>query len=86
MGSSQELTYQVAKKAKQEGVSQFIFMSSIIIYGDSAPIGETKIITKNTIPTPDDFYGDIKLQAEIRLQTLLDASFNINTPDSFLAL
>ena len=72
-----ELTYQVAKKAKQEGVSQFIFMSSIIIYGDSAPIGETKIITKNTIPTPDDFYGDSKLQAEIRLQTLLDASFNI---------
>ena len=72
-----ELTYQVAKKAKQDGVSQFIFMSSIIIYGDSASIGQQKIITKNTIPKPDDFYGDSKLQAEGRLQTLVDASFKI---------
>jgi UDP-glucose 4-epimerase len=77
LGSSQELTYQVAKKAKQEGVSQFIFMSSIIIYGDSAPIGETKTINKETIPKPDDFYGDSKLQAEIKLESLVSDDFKI---------
>ena len=72
-----ELTYQVAEKAKQDGVSQFIFMSSIIIYGDSAPIGKQKIITKNTVPKPNDFYGDSKLQAEIKLQSLADKNFKI---------
>lgn len=59
-----DLTAQVAKKAKNDGVKQFIFMSSIIIYGDSAPIGKSKIINEDTQPNPDDFYGDSKLQAE----------------------
>lgn len=72
-----ELTYQVAKKAKQDGVPQFIFMSSIIIYGDSAPIGKQKIISKNTEPKPDDFYGDSKLQAELKLQPLASESFKV---------
>lgn len=72
-----KLTYQIAKKAKEDGVTQFVFMSSIIIYGDSAPIGQQKIITKNTEPMPDDFYGDSKLQAELKIQPLADESFKI---------
>ena len=32
-----KLAIEVAEKAKEEGVKQFIFMSSSIIYGDSAP-------------------------------------------------
>jgi len=72
-----ELTYQVAKKAKQDGVAQFIFMSSIIIYGDSEPIGQQKVITKNTKPKPDDFYGDSKLKAEQKLESLISDNFKI---------
>jgi len=41
-----ELTIETAKKAKAEGVSQFVFMSSAIVYGDSAPVGKERIITK----------------------------------------
>lgn len=38
-----DLAVDVAKKAKSEGVKQFIFMSSAIVYGDSAPIGVKKM-------------------------------------------
>lgn len=72
-----DLTYEVAKKAKIDGVKQFIFMSSIIVYGESAPVGEKKIITKSSEPHPENFYGDSKLQADIKLKTLRDMDFNI---------
>ena len=72
-----ELTEGLAKKAKQEGVRQFVFMSSAIVYGDSAPIGERKLITQTTTPVPADFYGDSKLQAEKRILPLADDAFRI---------
>lgn len=72
-----ELTYELAKIAKNSGVKQFVFMSSIIVYGDSAPIGQQKIITKDTLPQPDDFYGDSKLQAELKLKTLVSEDFSV---------
>ncbi|HEM2793001.1 TPA: NAD-dependent epimerase/dehydratase family protein [Streptococcus suis] len=70
-----ELTEHVAKIAKQAGVGQFIFMSSIIVYGDSTS-GE-RVITKDTQPAPSDFYGDSKLQAEQRLEKLVDDNFRV---------
>ncbi|WP_150466580.1 NAD-dependent epimerase/dehydratase family protein [Francisella sp. SYW-9] len=72
-----ELTFNIAEKAKSDGVKQFIFMSSIIVYGDSAPIGQEKIIDKFTQPKPDDFYGDSKLQAELKLMQLESESFRV---------
>ena len=59
------------------GVKQFIFMSSAIVYGNSAPIGSMKLITKDTAPAPADFYGDSKLQAEKGILPLADGSFRI---------
>ena len=70
-----ELTDNVAKIAKQAGVAQFIFMSSIIVYGDSTS-GE-RVITKQTKPTPSDFYGDSKWQAEQKLNKLSDNTFKV---------
>ncbi|QIV94862.1 NAD-dependent epimerase/dehydratase family protein [Allofrancisella frigidaquae] len=72
-----QLTYDLAKKAKDQDVRQFVFLSSIIVYGDSAPIGQQKIITKDTEPKSDDFYGDSKLQAELKLNTLASDNFRI---------
>ncbi|APC96427.1 NAD-dependent epimerase/dehydratase family protein [Francisella frigiditurris] len=72
-----QLTYNLAKQAKDQGVRQFVFLSSIIVYGDSAQIGQQKVITKDTEPKPDDFYGDSKLQAEIKLNTLISDDFSI---------
>ncbi|WP_170242319.1 NAD-dependent epimerase/dehydratase family protein [Streptococcus suis] len=70
-----ELTYQVASRARLAGVNQFIFMSSIIVYGDSS--SSQRIITKETIPSPSDFYGDSKWQAEKKLSELSNDGFNI---------
>lgn len=72
-----DLAEMTAQKAKAEGVSQFIYMSSMIIYGASAPIGRSKMIDRNTIPVPENAYGDSKLQAEKKLQSLQDETFNV---------
>ncbi|NMH70535.1 NAD-dependent epimerase/dehydratase family protein [Bacillus sp. RO3] len=72
---NRDLTIETAKKAKAEGVKQFIFMSSIIVYGDSS-IGE-RVIDKNTVPTPSNFYGNSKLKAEEGIKSLDSANFKI---------
>ncbi len=72
-----DLTVETAKKAKSDGVKQFIFMSSAIVYGESAPIGKSKVITKGTVPTPANFYGDSKLQAENGILPLQADNFNV---------
>lgn len=72
-----ELAVEAAKKAKKSGVKQFIYMSSIIVYGNSGNIGEEKVITKHTQPCPSNFYGDSKLQAEKQLVKLSDAGFSV---------
>ena len=72
-----DLTVALAQKAKEEGVRQFVFMSSAIVYGDSAPIGFQRMITRDTPPAPADFYGDSKLQAEKGILPLADDHFKI---------
>ena len=72
-----DLTVETAKKAKTDGVKQFIFMSSAIVYGDSAPIGKTKVITKETPVNPANCYGDSKVQAENGIRPLNDETFNV---------
>ena len=72
-----DLAIEVAEKAKNEGVKEFIFMSSMIVYGDSAPYGTTKIIDKNTIPCPANFYGDSKLQADVAVRELAGDNFKV---------
>ena len=72
-----DLTVETAKKAKADGVKQFIFMSSAIVYGESAPIGKTKVITKDTPVSPANSYGDSKVQAENGIMPLNDDSFKV---------
>ena len=72
-----ELTIETAKKAKAEGVDQFIFMSSIIVYGDSSHINNKRVIDRNTIPKPSNFYGNSKLQAEKGILPLSDEKFKV---------
>lgn len=71
-----ELAVNTAKKAKAEGVRQFVFMSSMIIYGDAAPFGNQKFIDGHTIPAPENFYGDSKWQADKRIRRLEDIDFH----------
>ena len=71
------MTMEVAKKVKADGVKQFIFMSSAIVYGDSAPIGKSKVITRDTPVSPANCYGDSKVQAEDGIRLLNDDNFKV---------
>ncbi len=72
-----DLAAEACRKAKESGVSQFIYMSSVIIYGDSAGVGKDKRITADTKPAPANFYGDSKWQAEQKLNAMADEDFSV---------
>ena len=72
-----DLTVSVANKAKADGVGQFIFMSSAIIYGKSGSIGKSKRINRASAPAPENCYGDSKLKAEEGILALADDGFNV---------
>lgn len=75
-----ELAIETAQKYKDDlaGESgQFIYMSSIIIYGEETNINKKRIINETTIPSPSNFYGDSKLQAETGLKKLDTINFHI---------
>lgn len=72
-----DLALEVAEKAKAEGVKEFIFMSSMIVYGESAPYGVKKVIDEHTVPSPANFYGDSKLQADVGVRELADENFKV---------
>lgn len=72
-----DFAIEVCKKAKEEGAKEFIFMSSMIVYGDSAPYGKSKIVDQNTVPNAANFYGDSKLQADVAVRELADDTFKV---------
>ena len=65
-----DLAVETAKKAIEDGAAQYIYLSSIIIYGDSSNSRTPVRITADTKPAPSNFYGDSKWQAEQKLQEL----------------
>lgn len=50
-------------------------MSSIIVYGDSSI--NQRVIDNNTVPTPSNFYGNSKLQAEEGIKPLENDTFKV---------
>ena len=67
---NRDLSIEVAEKAKKDGVKQFIFLSSMSVYGL-----DTGVITKHTLPEPKSNYGKSKLQAEQQLCLMEDENF-----------
>lgn len=73
---NRDLTVDIAKHAKSAGVKQFIFMSSQIVFHESQSL-KTEVLTKDTKPAPNGFYGDSKLQAENGLHELESEDFKV---------
>lgn len=71
------LAVETARKAKGEGVRQFLFMSSASVYGLSAPVGKVVMITEDTPLNPTDNYGISKKRAEEDLALLRDENFRL---------
>ena len=72
-----DLAIETAKKAKAEGVKQFIYMSSMIVFGVSGKVGKTRMIDADSRPAPVNYYGRTKLAAEEGIQPLADDSFRV---------
>lgn len=69
---NRNLAIATAKKAKRDGVKQFVLLSSMSVYGV-----ETGVITKKTVPHPKSHYGKSKLQADEKIVKLDCDSFKV---------
>ena len=75
---NRDLAIAAAKKAKASGVKQFIYMSSMIIYGESSPIQDgRRRITSLTRPQPANFYGNSKWQGDRGVRALETEDFKV---------
>ena len=72
-----DLAVDAAKKAKAEGVRQFVFLSTMAVYGLTAAFGKTVTITAQTPTVPKDNYGLSKLEAERALLSLEGPDFRV---------
>lgn len=70
---NRDLTIDIAKKAKSEGVKQFVFLSTMGVYGD-----ETERINEETIPKPKSHYAKSKYEAEKLLLELQALDFQVS--------
>lgn len=77
-----ELAVEAAKKVIADGAAQYVYFSSIIVYGDSSNSRKPVRITADTEPAPSNFYGDSKWQAEQKLQELFGTEMRLTQPDA----
>lgn len=69
---NRDLSVEVAKKAKREGVNHFIFLSTMSVYGLT-----TGIIDENTPLLPKTTYGKSKMEAEQGIRKLQNRNFKV---------
>lgn len=70
------LTIEVAKHAKKNGVKQFVFLSTVKVYGEFNP--KSGPWTETSTCQPDDPYGKSKYEAERKLLKLADKDFTVS--------
>jgi nucleoside-diphosphate-sugar epimerase len=71
---NRDLAIETAVKAKISGVKQFIFMSSMIIYGKENKIGNFSHVDTSKY-NPINAYGNSKLSADLEIQKLATKEF-----------
>lgn len=69
---NRDLPIELAGLAKTAGVKQFVFLSSMSVYGN-----KEEVITKETKENPSTYYGKSKLAAEKGLMQLESADFKV---------
>ena len=73
---NRDLCLKVAELAKKAGVKQFIFLSTVKVYGKFIPGSEPW--NEESKCLPEDAYGKSKYEAELALKELEDDSFTIS--------
>ncbi len=73
---NKDLVVRTAKAAKIAGVKQFVFMSTVKVYGEFKPT--TGIRNEKSECIPNDSYGKSKYAAEIALKELENNNFTVS--------
>lgn len=74
---NRDLAIETAIHSKMNGIKQFIFMSSMIIYGNDNPINNTNHIDVKFY-NPINAYGKSKLEADLGIQKISGEGFNVS--------
>ena len=67
-----EMAVDICREAKRNSCRQYIYLSSMNVYGDTS-----QEITENVRPCPKNFYGDSKLQADNQIQQFNSDTFSV---------
>jgi len=73
---NRDLCLRVAEKAQNDGIRQFVYLSTLKVYGDYNP--GTSMRDENSACFPDDDYGKSKYEAEIGLKKLDNENFTVS--------
>jgi nucleoside-diphosphate-sugar epimerase len=73
---NRDLCLQIAELAKKAGIKQFVFLSSLKVYGEA--FNDSEIRNEDSKCFPDDAYGKSKYEAEIGLRKLENTDFTIS--------
>lgn len=69
---NRDLAVETAQKAKAAGVDQFVFLSTMSVYGLIEGV-----ISSETEPSPKSHYGKAKYEAEIKMSEMKSAAFSV---------
>ena len=73
-----DLTATIAQKARSQGVRQFVFLSSMAVYGAEKSLSAQKsVIAADAAPAPTTMYGRSKLLAEQALGEMESEGFRV---------
>ena len=73
---NRDLCLKVAELAKNAGVNQFIFLSTVKVYGKF--ISGSEPWNEKSLCIPEDAYGKSKYEAELALKKLADENFTVS--------
>ncbi len=74
-----ELPVEIARLAKDQGVKQFVFMSTMAVFGTEKSLNKDEVTVYEDAPLkPIGLYGETKLEAENSLQEFSDDSFKVS--------
>ncbi len=73
---NRDLCLNVAQRAKDAGVKQFIFLSTVKVYGEYNPVSGPW--NEDSVCNPDDSYGKSKYEAEIELRKMETPDFTVS--------
>lgn len=72
-----DLTFSIAEKARANRVKQFIFLSTMAVYGENGYLNKDCELNYSTIPNPKTNYAKSKFDGEKRLVPLANSNFKV---------